>query len=72
MINLFSVHPTSCLIACSVYLLANFYSSEKHGAQEESTGSSRRGAVETNPTRNHEVVASIPGLGQWVKDPALL
>ena len=22
-----------------------------------------------NLTRNHEVVASIPGLAQWVKDP---
>jgi len=26
----------------------------------------------TNPTRNHEVVGSIPGLTQWVKDLALL
>ena len=25
----------------------------------------------TNPSRNHEVADSIPGLDQWVKDLAL-
>ena len=33
--------------------------------------SSHRGAVEMNPTRNHEIVGLIPGLTQWVKDPVL-
>ena len=33
--------------------------------------SSRRGAVETKPTRNPEVAGSIPGLTQWVEDPVL-
>ena len=26
----------------------------------------------TNPTGDHEVVGSIPGLAQWVEDPVLL
>jgi len=26
----------------------------------------------TNPTRNHELTGSIPGLAQGVKDPTLL
>ena len=34
--------------------------------------SSCRGAAEMNPTRNHAVSGSIPGLDQWVKNPALL
>ena len=33
--------------------------------------SSHRGTVETNPTRNYEVVGSSLGLHQWVKDPVL-
>ena len=39
--------------------------------QDGAAGGSRHGPAETNPTRNHEVVDSIPGLTQWVKDPAL-
>ena len=34
--------------------------------------SSCRGAAETNPTRNLEISGLIPGLAQWVMDPALL
>ena len=33
---------------------------------------SYHGAVETSPTRNHEVAGSIPGLVQWVKGLVLL
>ena len=45
-------------------------SSEIH--QQGKSGSSRGGAAEGNPTRNHEFADFIPGLTQWVKDPALL
>ena len=43
---------------------------EKH-FQKETSGSSYLGAVETNPVSIPEDSGSIPGLAQWVKDPAL-
>ena len=46
---------------------------EAHSAQpqtrKEKIWSSRHGTAETNPTRNHEDVGSIPGLAQRVKNP---
>ena len=48
-----------------------FVKAQVHIQHKSEYSSSQRGAVEMNPTRNHEVVGSIPGLVQWVKDLAL-
>ena len=44
-------------------------SRERHYRRK--TRSSHYGSEVTNPTGIHEVVRSIPGLAQWVKDTAL-
>ena len=38
---------------------------------KNNTGSSHHGAAKVNLTSNHEVVGLIPGLVQWVEDPAM-
>ena len=39
--------------------------------KERQIGSSRHGSVVVNPASIHEDAGLIPGLAQWVKNPAL-
>ena len=42
-----------------------------HNTEKKKKGVSHRGTAETNTTRNHEIVGSIPGHAQWVKNSVL-
>ena len=45
---------------------------KKAPLKKEPTRRSHCGPAKMDPTRNHEVAGSIPGLNQWVKHLALL
>ena len=61
----FVLYAILYLELCGMHLHYLFKSKFKH-----IFWNSRLGTAETNPTRNHEVLGSIPGLFQWVKDLA--
>jgi len=50
-------------------LMSRFFATER--VKDIGSGSSHCGAAEINPTGIYEDVGSIPGLTQWVGDPAL-
>ena len=67
----FSVYFSLNLILPWACLSKLLYISINKKFLEKKPGSPHCGTVETNPTRDREVEDSVPGLAQWVKEPAL-
>ena len=66
---LFSFYP----LDLAVFLICrDVYQNYQESFKIYMPRNSRHGAGEMIPSRNHEIVGSIPGLAQWVKDLALL
>ena len=62
-----------CTTTGTLLFFSFFFDDEKHLAHEfkkQHDGSSHCGAAEMNLASIHEDVGSIPGLTQWVNDPA--
>ena len=66
-----TIHGQSLQVGRRCFIEQKHYSGEKYSALKLDEGSSYGGTAETNPTRNHEVVGSIPGLAPWVEDLVL-
>ena len=62
-----SVYPRFPTFFQLIYSPSNYIQSIYQLIQKR-VWSSRHGAAEMNPTRNHKVVGLIPGFAQWVKD----
>ena len=72
MYNVSSVQQSDSVFYIYIYIIYNICTYIVHTYIKVHRGSSRYGSGETDPTSIQEDSGSIPGLAQWVNDPALL